>query len=217
MKATRIAVLGTGDVGQALGSGLVALGHEVRMGSREASNEKARAWAGRSGPRASVGTFADAAAFGEVAVLATLWAGTENALRLAGPERLAGKVVLDATNPLRFSGNGPPTLALGHGDSGGEQVQRWLPGAKVVKAFNIVGNAHMVNPRFPGGPPDMFICGDDAGAKRTAAEICEGLGWPAVDVGGIDASRMLEPLALLWITHGFRTGTWAHAWKLLRK
>ncbi len=214
----RMAMLGTGPVGQVLASGLVSLGHQVKMGSRDAKNDKAREWATRNGPRASQGTFADAAAFGDVCFLATSWSGTENAIRLAGPERLAGKVVVDATNPLRFSGNGnAPTLAIGHTDSGGEQIQRWLPKAKVVKAFNIVGNMHMVKPQFPGGPPDMFICGDDAGAKRIVTEVCEALGWPAIDVGGIEGARLLEPLAMLWITHGFRTGAWAHAFKLLRR
>ncbi len=211
-------MLGTGPVGQALASGLVALGQQVKMGSRDAKNDKARDWVARNGPRASQGTFADAAAFGDVAFLATSWSGAENALRLAGPERLAGKVVVDVTNPLRFSGNGAaPSLAIGHTDSGGEQIQRWLPKAKVVKAFNTVGNLHMVKPQFPGGPPDMFICGDDAGAKRLVTEVCEALGWPAIDVGGIEGARLLEPLAMLWITQGFRTGTWTHAFKLLRR
>ncbi len=211
-------MLGTGPVGQALASGLVALGQQVKMGSRDAKNDKAREWVSRNGPRASQGTFADAVAFGDVAFLATSWSGAENAIRLAGPERLAGKVVVDVTNPLRFSGNGAaPTLAIGHTDSGGEQIQRWLPKAKVVKAFNIVGSPHMVKPQFPGGPPDMFICGDDAGAKRLVTEVCEALGWPTIDVGGIEGARLLEPLAMLWITHGFRTGAWAHAFKLLRR
>jgi hypothetical protein len=170
----------------------------------------------RAGARASAGTFAEAAAHAEVAVLATLWAGTENALRLAGPQNLAGKVVMDATNPLDF-GHMPPRLALGHSDSGGEQVQRWLPGARVVKAFNIVGNAHMVRPQFPGGPPDMFICGDDQAAKRTVGEICAALGWPVNDLGGLEMARYLEPFAMVWIVHGFRSNSWNHAFKLLRK
>jgi predicted dinucleotide-binding enzyme len=201
----KIGILGTGVVGQTLGAGFVALGHDVKMGSRE------------PGAHASSGTFAEAAAFAELAVLATLWSGTESALRLARPENLAGKVVIDATNPLVPRSDGPPTLALGHTDSGGEQVQRWLPQARVVKAFNIVGNAHMVNPKFPGGPPDMFICGNDDRSKATVTTLLGSLGWPAIDLGGIEAARLLEPLCILWVAYGIRTGGWDHAFKLLRK
>src|SRR5262245_27217753 len=123
----KIGVLGTGEVGQSLGHGFIRLGHEVKMGSREAGGEKARAWVAKMGRGASEGTLADAASFGEAVALATLWTGTENPLRLAGADNLAGKVVIDATNPLIFSPGMPPALALGHTDSGGEQVQRWLP------------------------------------------------------------------------------------------
>ena len=217
MSKPRIGILGTGDVGQSLGSGFCAEGHEVRMGSRDPGNEKVRQWVAANGPRASAGTFAEAADFAEVAVLATLWTGTENAIRLAGPERLAGKVVIDAVNPLAFKPNAPPELAVGHTDSGGEQVQRWLPAARVVKAFNIVGHAHMVHPRFPGGPPDMFICGNDADAKHVVAEICTSFGWPAIDIGGIEGARLLEPLCLLWVTYAMRGGGGNHAFKLLRR
>jgi predicted dinucleotide-binding enzyme len=214
----RVGILGTGDAGRALGTGFVGRGHEVRMGSRDAANERALEWAANAGDLASTGTFADAAAFAELAVLATAWSGTGNALQLAGPENLAGKVVIDATNPLAFGETpGPPGLALGHTDSGGEQVQRWLPGARVVKAFNIVGNANMVDPDFPGGPPDMFFCGDDDDAKAIVAQILADFGWPAVDIGGIEGARLLEPLCILWVIYGFRTGTWDHAFKVLRK
>ena len=213
----KIGILGTGEVGQALGRGLVGLGHEVRLGSREAGNEKALAWVSKTGAKASAGTFADAAAFGELAVLATIWSGAENALRLAGAKNLAGKVVIDVTNPLVFSPNAPPSLALGHTDSGGEQVQRWLPDSRVVKAFNIVGNAHMVHPDFPGGPPDMFLCGNDAAAKATVTGICEAFGWPVIDIGGIEGARLLEPLCILWVLYAIQHKSSNHAFKLLRK
>ena len=217
MRSMKIGILGTGDVGQALGRGLVSIGHEVRMGSREAGNVKARAWVSKTDERASAGTFADAAAFGEIVFLATIWSGTENALKLAGAKNLAGKVVVDVTNPLVFTPNAPPSLALGHTDSGGEQVQRWLPESRVVKAFNIVGNAHMFHPDFPGGPPDMFVCGNDAAAKKTVTEICAAFGWPVIDIGGIEGSRLLEPICILWVLYGIQHSSWNHAFKLLRK
>ena len=213
----RIGILGTGDVGRALGKGFAMLGHEVKMGSRDANNEKARAWASEVGKLASTGTFSDTAQFAEMAVLATLWSGTENALRSAGAQRLAGKVVIDATNPLVLAPGAPPALALGHTDSGGEQVQRWLPEARVVKAFNTVGNAHMVKPQFPGGPPDMFICGNDAAAKADVTNILTAFGWNTIDIGGIEGARLLEPMCVLWVLYGIRTNTWNHAFKLLRK
>jgi hypothetical protein len=146
-----------------------------------------------------------------------LWTGAENALNMAGPGNFAGKVVIDAINPLEFVPNAPPRLAIGHTDSAGERVQRWLPSAKVVKAFNIVGNVHMFKPQFPGGPPDMFICGNDDAAKQTVTEILKDFGWPAIDIGGIEGSRLLEPLCILWVGYGIRSGSWNHAFKLLRK
>ena len=213
----RVGILGSGDVGRVIGAGFAELGHQVKIASRDPSQEKIQSWVKKTGANASAGTFSEAAAFGELAVLATLWDGTEAAIRLAEPKNLAAKVVIDATNPLDFSKGVPPTLAVGHADSGGEQVQRWLPQSRVVKAFNIVGNPHMFKPQFPGGPPDMFICGNDEGAKQTVTELLKAFGWPVIDIGGIEASRLLEPLALLWISYFFKTKSLGHAFKLLRK
>ena len=212
----KIGILGTGDVGRALGTGFAALGHDVLMGSRDASNAKAREWAMGAGPRAKTGTFHDAAKFGEVIVLATAWEGTENAIRMATPEAIGTKVVMDATNPLEFPENAPPRLKIGHTDSSGEQVQRWLPKARVVKVYNTVGYALMVDPKLPGGPPDMFLCGNDDAAKRTVVEICASFGWPTIDIGGIEGSRLLDPLCLLWIVIAMRTKSRGHAFKVLR-
>jgi predicted dinucleotide-binding enzyme len=217
MTPTKIGILGTGDVGRALGAGFLSRGHQVMMGSRDAKNDKAQAWAKEGGARASTGTFADAAAFGDIVVLSTLWTGTRNALDLAGPDRLAGKVLIDTTNPLDFSKGFPPTLAVGHTDSGGESVQRWAPKALVVKCFNIVGNAHMIDPKLPGGPPDMWIAGNDEGAKKKVGAILRDFGWPEpIDTGPIEGSRLLEALCVLWVQYGARTNSWGHAFKLLR-
>jgi predicted dinucleotide-binding enzyme len=166
---------------------------------------------------ARIGTFAEAADFGEVVALATLWSGTPSAIMLAGRECLRGKALIDVTNPLVFHESGPPTLAVGHTDSGGEQVQRLLPESRVVKAFNIVGNPHFYKPDFPGGPPTMFYCGNDADAKKTVAQILVDFGWESADIGGIEGARLLEPMCILWVEYGFRNETWDHAFKMLRK
>jgi len=179
----RVGILGTGDVGKALGNGFVTLGHDVKMGSREAKNEKALAWARELGAKASVGTFADAASFGDIVVLATLGVANQSALKMAGPETLRGKIVIDTTNPLDFSAGMPPKLAVSGNDSGGERVQRLLPDAHVVKAFNTVGNAFMFRPSFAGGPPDMFFCGNNDDAKQKVVAILRDFGWGIVDVG----------------------------------
>lgn len=211
----RVAILGTGDVGRSLAKGFAGRGDDVMMGSRVAgrAQEAARA----AGATVRGGTFSEAASWGELGVLATSWSGTENALRLATPTTLAGKVVIDATNPLVSAPGKPPALALGHTDSGGEQVQRWLPDARVVKAFNIVGHAHMVRPEFPGGPPDMFYCGNDGSAKSTVAAILDDFGWSSIDIGDIEGARLLEPMCLLWVLYALRGGGWNHAFKLLKK
>jgi len=212
-----IGIIGSGDVGQALGAGFSVHGHDVKMGSRTPDSEKIKKWVVKTGVHTKAGTFDEAAKFANVAVLATLWSGTKNAIDIAGAENLSGKVVIDVTNPLIFKQDAPPELAVGHTDSGGEQVQRWLPKSYVVKAFNIIGHAHMVNPEFPGGPPDMFICGNNDKAKQTVEEICTTFGWNTIDIGGMEGARILEPMSILWVKYGFQTGTWDHAFKLLKK
>jgi predicted dinucleotide-binding enzyme len=217
LEPTRVGVIGSGVVGRALARGFASRGHEVRIGSRDPSKPELAEWlAGEDGHGVSAATFDDVAAFGELLVLATDWSGTESAIDLAGRPSFGAKVVIDVTNPLQYREGGPPVLALGHTDSGGEQVQRWLPNARVVKAFNIVGNGLMVDPQLPGGPPDMFIAGEDEDAKGAVTALCEDFGWVVHDLGGIEGARLLEPLALVWITVGFREQAWAQAFKLLR-
>ncbi|MGA6989127.1 MAG: NAD(P)-binding domain-containing protein [Nitrososphaeraceae archaeon] len=221
----KIGVIGSGDVGRRLADGLVDLGYQVKIGTRDTSKKEIIEWVekhrkgGKESENASVGDFAEAASFGDdLIVLCTSWNGTSNAIKMADPVNMTGKVVIDTINPLDFSQGLPPRMAVGITDSAGEINQRLLPGAKVVKAFNIVGNPHMVHPDFPGGPPTMFICGDDEKAKKMVIEtILTPFGWETIDIGGIEGARLLEPLAMLWITHYFRTGTGDHAFKLLKK
>jgi 8-hydroxy-5-deazaflavin:NADPH oxidoreductase len=214
MQRTKVGILGSGEVGRALGYAFLALGHEVMVGSREP--DKLKPWVKAAGAGASAGTFEQAVRFGQLIVLATLGTGTENAIHIAGANNFIGKVVIDTTNPLDFS-KGAPQLSIGHTDSLGERVQRALPGAWVVKAFNTVGNALMINPQLPGGPPDMFICGDDDRAKSKVSEVCKDFGWGVIDIGGIQGSRHLEPMCMVWVLYGMRAKTWTHAFKMLRK
>ncbi|MBE7492406.1 MAG: NAD(P)-binding domain-containing protein [Planctomycetes bacterium] len=211
----KVGIFGTGDVGRTLANAFLSLGHEVKMGAREAANVKAAQWAKEAGAKAGAGTFSDAAKFGEVIVLATLGSGTESAIRMAGPENLNGKLVLDTTNPLDFSKGMPPSLFVGTTDSLGERIQRAAPGAHVVKCFNTVGNALMFRPKLKGGPGDMFICGNHEGARKRTAALLADFGWNAVDIGGIEGSRYLEPMCLTWVLHGMRAGTWNHAFKFI--
>jgi predicted dinucleotide-binding enzyme len=213
----RIGVLGSGDAGQKLGEGFVSLGYEVQMGSRDGLSERAELWAARQGKGASFGTFAEAARFGEVVVLATLGKATERVIEAVGAEAFGHKVVVDLTNPLDYQLPQPPALFVGGNDSLGERIQRALPKARVVKAFNSVGAMHFFRPAFPGGPPDMFIAGDDPGAKYAVRDICEAFGWGVADLGGIEASRWLEPMCLVWASYALTSNGWNHVFKLLRK
>lgn len=208
----KVGVLGSGNVGRSLGRGFVRHGHEAMIGSRTPA--KLDDWVEEVGERGSAGDFAEAAAYAEVGVLAFAGSAAEDVLALAGPERLAGKVVIDATNPLRMV-NGAPELFVGHTDSLGERVQRRIPDARVVKAFNTVNNALMADPELPGGPPTMFMCGNDPEAKATVAEILEDFGWEPADIGPIERSRALEEMCMAWTYYGIAQGRWDHAFKVL--
>jgi len=209
-----VAVLGNGVVGVALATGFAELGHAVLFGTRESTGTKTRA-ALAAVPGSRAASYAEAAQACDIAVTALPWSGLEAALQAAGPANLAGKLVIDPSNPLDFSG-GAPTLAVGYTDSAGELVQRLLPRSQVVKAFNTVTSTHMVHPHLPDGTPDMFIAGDDPTAKKRVAEIIKAFGWrEPIDVGAINASRLLEPLAMLWITYAIRNNHWSHAFSLL--
>ncbi len=206
----RIAVLGTGVVGRTLAGALLSDGHEVRMGSRTAGNEAAVAWAGETGGPATEGDFADAAGFGELVVNATNGAASLAALQAAGAEQLAGKVLVDVSNPLDFSKGMPPTLTVCNDDSLGEQIQRAFPDVRVVKTLNTVTAALMVQPSLVGGTHTTFVAGNDAAAKAQAAELLRGFGWPAesiLDLGDIGAARGMEMYLPLWLRLFGATGT----------
>ena len=211
----KIGVLGSGVVGQVLADGLLKHGHEVMRGSRDPA--KLQAWRAGAGPRARTGTFAEAAGFGPLVVLAVKGTAAVAAVE-ACRDGLAGKPILDTTNPIAESPpvNGVLQFFTGPGDSLLERLQARVPAAHFVKALSCVGNALMVNPRLPGGPPTMFICGNDEGAKRQVATLVEQLGWEIEDLGAAEAARAIEPLCMLWCIPGFRQNRWDHAFKLLR-
>lgn len=198
----RIGVLGTGMVGNAIGSKLTQLGHQVLMGSRSAANEKAAAWVKTAGKNASQGTFADAAKFGEVLFNCTSGGASLDALKLAGKENLAGRVLVDVANPLDFSKGMPPSLSVCNTDSLAEQIQRAFPDAKVVKSLNTMNCYLMVNPGLIPGDHNVFVAGNDAGAKTKVNEVLGWFGWkPAqvVDLGDLTAARGLEMVLPLWL------------------
>jgi predicted dinucleotide-binding enzyme len=197
----KIGVLGTGMVGSTIGSKLVQLGHTVKMGSRTAANSKAAEWVKAKGANASQGTFAEAAAFGEILFNCTSGMGSLQALGLAGASNLRGKILIDIANPLDFSKGMPPSLSVCNTDSLGEQVQKAFPDAKVVKTLNTVNCLIMVNPSIIPGDHDIFVCGNDADSKKTVSEILQKwFGWKTViDLGDITGARTTEMLLPIWV------------------
>jgi predicted dinucleotide-binding enzyme len=197
----KIGVFGTGMVGNAIATKLVALGHDVKMGSRTADNAKAADWVKANGARASQGTFADAAAFGELLFNCTSGAQSLAVLQSAGAKAMAGKVLVDVSNPLDFSKGMPPSLTVCNTDSVAEQIQRAFPDTKVVKALNTTNANVMVNPSLLPGDHDMFVCGNDAGAKGKVTELLKGgFGWKTVhDLGGITSARAQEMFVVFWV------------------
>lgn len=214
----KFSVLGTGGVGTTIASKLISLGHEVMMGSRSSANEKAIEWAGNNGEHASNGTFEQAASYGEIIFIAALGSGVLSALQLAKPENFSGKTVIDISNPLDFSQGKTPTLFVGLNDSLGEQVQRFLPAANVVKTLNIVNCEVMVNPSLVPGDPDMFLCGNNDAAKKQVSALLKEFGWNSIiDLGGIDSARVIEPFVLLWVKGWLLFQTPYFAMKFLKK
>ncbi|MGA2790884.1 MAG: NAD(P)-binding domain-containing protein [Candidatus Bathyarchaeia archaeon] len=197
----KLGVLGTGMVGNTIATKLVQLGHEVKMGSRTAGNEKAVQWAKANGAKASNGTFAEAAEFGEIIFNCTAGAVSLEALKLAGARNLKDKILVDISNPLDFSKGMPPTLTVCNTDSIGEQIQRTFPDAKVVKTLNTISHTLMVTPQIVPGLHDIFMSGNDAKAKAKVHEIMtEWFGWKSViDLGDITTARGTEMYLALWL------------------
>ena len=197
----KIGVLGTGMVGNALGSKLVQLGHSVKMGSRTVNNPKAVEWAKGNGPNASQGTFAESTSHGEIVFNCTAGMASLDALKLAGSNNLRGKILIDIANPLDFSKGMPPTLSVCNTDSLGEQIQRAFPDTKVVKTLNTVNCNVMVKPSLVPGDHEMFICGNDAGAKEKVTDILRNwFGWKSViDLGDITNARAMEMWLPMWV------------------
>ncbi len=197
----KIGILGTGMVGNGHGSKLIQLGHEVRMGSRTVSNAKAIEWARASGSNASYGTFADAAAFGEIIYNCTLGMASLEAIKMAGEENLNGKILVDISNPLNFGEGMPPTLGICNTDSLGEQIQRAYPNVRVVKALNTTNYMFQTNPALLPGEHDIFMCGNDNAAKSMVMEILtQWYGWKRViDLGDIGGARAMEMMLPMWL------------------
>jgi len=209
----KVGILGSGQVAKVLGKAFLELGHEVKLGSRDA--EKVKGWSDHA--QASAGTFAETAGFGEVVVVALKGTGAEEVIRGVA-ESLAGKTVIDATNPIAEAPpvNGILQFFTGPNDSLMERLQKAAPEANFVKSWSCVGNTGMFRPNFPDGPPTMFICGNSDAAKAQVVGILKDFGWDAEDVGKVEGARAIEPLCQLWCARGFLHGQWTHAYKMLK-
>ena len=211
----KVGVLGSGQVGQVLAQGFKKHGHDVHIGSRTPA--KLADFSNANGIPAA--TFSDVAAWAEIAVLAVLGKAAEDALREAGAPNLAGKVVIDTTNPIDTAPpeDGVLRFFTGPNESLMERLQAQFPEARFVKAFSCVGNALMVNPQFGAEKPTMFYCGNDEAAKTDVGRILQQFGWNLADMGTAKAARAIEPLCQLWCIPGFRQNQWTHAFRLLKR
>jgi predicted dinucleotide-binding enzyme len=212
-----IGIIGSGQVGQTLGRAFLSEGHQVMLGTRNKTKEEVVNWV-KENPGGKTGTFAETAKYGELLLLAIQGSKAAEAIQLAGLDHFTGKIVIDATNPIAAA---PPSNGVLHyftslEESLMEQLQKLLPDAKLVKAFNSVGNAFMYKPNFPGGKPSMFICGNDEGAKKTVGKLLTAFGWETEDMGTVESARAIEPLCMLWCIPGMLKNQWSHAFKLLK-
>ena len=212
----KVGIIGSGIVGQALAKAFKEEGYQVTLGTRDPSKEELKKFT--KDTEIDVATFEDVAKTGEIIVLCTKGSAAEDAINMAGIKNFSNKVVIDTTNPISEA---PPDNGVLHffttlDDSLMERIQKLIPDAKVVKAFNIVGNSFMYKPNFPGGKPTMFICGNDDRAKTVVKDILTLFGWETEDMGTVEAARAIEPLCILWCIPGFIRHQWTHAFKLLK-
>ena len=214
----KIGIIGSGIVGQVLGNAFLTEGNEVMLGTRDVSKPEVKKWTSNN-KSGKVGNFEETAKFGEVLVLAVGGLVAENAIKLAGTENFGNKVVIDATNPIAAAPpvNGVLKFFTDVNESLMEKLQKLLPDAKLVKAFNSVGNTYMYKPKFADGMPTMFICGNDESAKKEVKSILDRFGWETEDMGMVEAARAIEPLCMLWCVPGILYGRWNHAFKLLKQ
>jgi len=212
----KVGIIGSGDVGQTLAKAFKSEGYEVMLGTRNTSKQDIVQFNTETG--IDIGTFEETAKFGQLLVLCTKGSAAEEAIKLAGIENLPGKIVIDATNPIAAAPpvNGVLSFTTTLDSSMMEQLQKAVPDAKFVKAFNTVGNTLMYKPQLQGGKPSMFICGNDEGAKQTVTQILDTFGWETEDMGTAEAARAIEPLSILWCIPGFLKNDWVHAYKVLR-
>lgn len=213
----KVGILGSGIVGQTLGTGFLKYGHQVKIGT--GNSNKLNDWLKSAGSNASVGSFAEAASFGEIIVLAVKGTAALKVLEKAGSNYLAGKTIIDATNPIEEVPpvNGVLKFFTNQNSSLMEELQSKYPQANFVKAFSCVGNALMINPDFGGQRPTMFIAGNDDDSKNVVKKILDTFGWEVEDMGKAEAARAIEPLCILWCIPGFLENRWMHAFKLLKK
>lgn len=211
----KLGIIGSGGVAKTLGTAFAGKGYAVMLGTRDLA--KLEEWRASVGNNASVGSFSDAAKFGEVVILSVLGEAVLNVIELAGIEDLNGKTVIDLTNPLDFSKGVPPAFTATVGNSLGEQIQRALPDARVVKAFNAIGASVMIDPKFGPDTATQFIAGNDESAKAEATTLIREFGWDVEDLGSIEQSFFLEAFASMWINYGFKYNHWSHAFKFLKK
>lgn len=214
--SNKIGILGSGVVGQALGSGFLKHGYDVMIGTREPA--KLKAWKEKNS-NGKIGTFEETAKHGNIIVLAAKGTVAGNTLKLAGSNNFDSKIIIDATNPIADAPpqNGVLKFFTNPDESLMERLQKDFPKARFVKAFSCVGNAFMVNPDFGGVKPSMFICGNDDAAKKEVTTILDRFGWETEDMGKVEGARAIEPLCMLWCIPGILRGQWTHAFKLLKK
>ncbi|EKR71512.1 NADPH-dependent F420 reductase [Leptospira noguchii] len=216
MKGKKIGILGSGIVGQTLANGFLKYGAEVKIGTRDF--EKLKDWLAKAGVGASIGSFSEAANFGEIIVLCSKGSVASEVLTLAGINSLNGKTIIDTTNPISEipPQNGVLNFFTSYNESLMESLQKQAPKANFVKCFSSVGSSLMVNPQFKGGRPSMFICGNENSSKKQVKEILDTFGWDSEDMGTVEAARAIEPLCILWCIPGFLSQSWTHAFKLLK-